>query len=258
MIGIFDSGVGGLTVAKEMRRQLPDCPLIYFGDTARTPYGNKSQAVIERYSAENTDFLLKQGATAIVIGCNTASALAADYLKKKYPGTPIFEVISPAVRQAVALTKNKKIGIIGTRGTIGSGIYAKKIKELDPAIEVFSVACPLLVALAEENYLDRPETKMIVRRYLSGLRSKGIDTLILGCTHYPLLKDIISAKIGKRVRLVDSAEEVVKELKVESYKVIKSAEKNKFYFSDLTPQVREITKRWLGGEVELVEVPSEN
>lgn len=249
MIGVFDSGVGGLTVAREIQQQLPGVTMIYFGDTARTPYGNKSQKTIIRYSLENTDFLLKKGAKMIVVGCNTASALAADELRKKHPEVPILEVIMPAVKRAVAVTKKKRIGVIGTRGTIGSGIYEKKIKELDPAMEVFSVACPLFVPLVEENWLDRPETKMIVRKYLENLKNKDIDTLILGCTHYPLLKPIISAKMGKRVMLVDSAEEVVKEIGNYEPSITNHGDKSKFYFSDLTPQVETLTKRWLGTDV---------
>jgi len=257
MIGIFDSGIGGLTVVKEIFKQLPGYQVIYFGDTARTPYGNKSPKTIIKYSQEDTDFLLKQGAKVIVIGCNTASAEAAGELKRKYSNIPILEVITPAVKQAVAITKNKKIGVIGTRGTINSGVYEKLIKEFNPEIKVFSQACPLFVPLVEEDWLKRPEVKMIARRYLQNLKNKGIDTLILGCTHYPLIKDIISAKIGKRVTLVDSAEEVVKELKkkmTNDQTPMTKDEEHKFYVSDLNSQVENIARQWLGQEVEWQEV----
>jgi len=254
MIGVFDSGVGGLTVVKEIFRQLPDYPVVYFGDTARTPYGNKSKETIIRYATEDTDFLLSHGAQVIIIGCNTASAEAAEELEEKYSSTPILEVISPAVKKAVSVTKNKKVGVIGTRGTINSGVYERKIKELDPSIKVFSVACPLFVPLVEENWTDRPETKMIARRYLQGLKTKGIDTLILGCTHYPLLKEVISSKIGARVALVDSASEVVKELqeKLGNFD-LKTGKAGKFFVSDLTPHIQNIAQKLLGGKVELEE-----
>ncbi|MFA5076167.1 MAG: glutamate racemase [Patescibacteria group bacterium] len=258
MIGIFDSGVGGLTVAKEVMSQLPGYRLIYFGDTARYPYGNKSPKTVIKYAIEDTDFLLSHGAKVIIVGCNTASALAIDELKNRYPGVPIFGVVTPAVKQAASISKNKKVGVIGTRGTVNSSIYTQLINQLNPEIKVYQQACPLLVPLVEENWLKRPETKMIVRRYLYNLKLKGIDTLILGCTHYPLLKEVISAKIGKRVQLVDSAVEVVKEVK----KLVKTkadlslgqSGANHFYVSDLNPQTQEIAKRWLGNEIKLEEV----
>ncbi|MFA5358362.1 MAG: glutamate racemase [Patescibacteria group bacterium] len=253
MIGIFDSGVGGLTVVREVLKQLPNQPIIYFGDTARTPYGNKGPKTIIRYSQENTDFLLSKGASVIVIGCNTASAVAVEALREKHPDVPILEVITPAVSRAVAVTKNKKIGVIGTRATIASQIYTKKIQEIDSSIKVFSAACPLFVPLVEENWLTRPETKMIARRYLTDFKNVGIDTLILGCTHYPLLKEVISAKIGKRVVLVDSAEEVVKEITNYELRITNKEGDSKFYFSDLTEQVGKISARWLGGKVDLEE-----
>lgn len=254
MIGVFDSGVGGLTVAREILKKLPGYQIVYFGDTARTPYGTKSRETIIRYAREDAKFLLDHGAKIIVIACNTASAVAADILRKE-SGVPVFEVITPAARRAVAATRNKKVGVVGTRATIGSGVYEIMIKEGGPDIEVISQACPLLVPFVEEGWLDEPETKRIVRRYLQPLKNRQIDTLILGCTHYPMLKNIIRTRVGRRVKLVDSAEEVVDELKnfltdhAEVEKKMTKGGSHKFYVSDLTPQVPKIAEKLLGRAV---------
>ncbi len=164
MIGVFDSGVGGLTVVKEIQRQLPEAGIVYFGDTAHTPYGNKSAKVVIGYSLKNVEFLISQGVEVIVIGCNTASAVATQAIREKYPELPVFEVISPTVAAAIKQTKNKRIGVIGTRGTINSGAYQDLINQQDSEISVLSQDCPLFVPLAEEGWLDRPETKMIARK----------------------------------------------------------------------------------------------
>ncbi|MDZ7798732.1 MAG: glutamate racemase [Patescibacteria group bacterium] len=256
MIGIFDSGLGGLTVIHEFFKQLPQAGIVYFGDTARTPYGNKGPEIIEGYAHEDTRFLINQGADIIVIACNTASAVAFPGLKKKYPSLPIFEVISPAVKAAVKKTKNKRIGVIGTRATINSGIYKKLIKSKDNEIKVFSQPAPLLVPLVEENWLKRPETKKILKKYLWPLKQKQVDTLILGCTHYPFLKNIIKQKTGKNVALIDSASEIVKEIKKyleanpEIFKKIKS-QKHQFFVSDLTPQAQGLVSKWFDNKVKL-------
>lgn len=213
MIGIFDSGVGGMTVARAVETLLPDYQIIYYGDLARTPYGSKSPEAIIDYSIENTRFLLEHGAKVIIIACNSAASVASDILRQKFT-VPIFEVISPAVKRAVDTTLIGNIGIIGTRATIRSGIYDQKIKELAPQFHVFSRACPLLVPLVEEGWIDARETKMILRKYLSPLKQKQIDTLVLGCTHYPLLKDLIQHRMGKnRIRLIDSSIETALTLK---------------------------------------------
>lgn len=254
MIGIFDSGIGGLTVVKEVLKQLPEYQILYFGDTARTPYGTKSEKTIIKYSLQNTEFLLSKGAKIIIIACNTASAVASGELKKKFK-IPIFEVITPAVKKAIQATLNKKIGVVGTMATVKSGIYEKELKKIDKNIQIFSQSCPLLVPLVEVNWLKKPETKMIIRKYLYSLKLKQIDTLILGCTHYPLLKDIIQVKIGKRIKLVDPGQETVLSLKKyleQNPKIEKTLSKNKnhsFYLSDLTDQAQEIGRRWLGDSV---------
>jgi len=212
MIGIFDSGVGGLTVVREIKKLLPDVPIVYFGDTARLPYGNKSQETIQRYSAEIAEFLKSKGCRTIVIACNSASALAADHIREKYPELKIYDVVSSGAEAAAEATRSKKVGVIGTTATIGSSIYKKKISGIDPEIEIFTKACPLFVPLVEENWIRRPETKKIARAYLRELKLKKIDTLLLGCTHYPLLERIISGAMGRRTKVVASGERLAKKL----------------------------------------------
>jgi glutamate racemase len=212
MIGIFDSGVGGMTVARAVEQLLPNYPLLYLGDIARTPYGTKSARTIIDYSIDNTQFLLNNGATVIIIACNTAASVATDRLRQEF-NVPIIEVISPAVEQAIMYSKTGRIGIIGTRATIRSGIYETKILSQHPEYKVFSTACPLLVPLVEEGWITKRETKMILRRYLHSLKDQQIDTLVLGCTHYPLLKHLIQQRIGKKVTLIDSSVAVTEYLK---------------------------------------------
>lgn len=256
MIGIFDSGIGGLTVVKEISKQLPDYNIVYFGDVANLPYGNKSAEKIIEYAIKNTEFLIKQGAKIIVVACNTASAVATDELKKKFD-VPIFGVIEPAVEKAIKVSKDR-IGVIGTRGTINSKIYEQKILEKNRDLKVFQKECPLLVPLIEENWSEKRETKMIVKKYLHNLKEQEIDTLILGCTHYPLLKDLIQIKIGRRVQIVDSAVEVAKKVKkyLDENPESKKNKNNqhKFFVSDITPHFEEIAGKWLDKKVELEKV----
>lgn len=212
MIGIFDSGIGGLTVVKSMMEQLPGYDIIYFGDTARTPYGSKSAETVIRYSLQNTRFLLEHGAKIIIMACNTASSVASNRLAESYD-VPIFEVVTPAAEYAVKISKKMNIGVIGTRATIKSGVYENKIKAMKPEAKVYSAPCPLLVPLVEEGWLKKPETVMIIKKYLHPLKVRQIDTLILGCTHYPLLKDKIQRKIGKKVAVIDSSIAVSEKVK---------------------------------------------
>lgn len=204
MIGVFDSGIGGLTVVRALMRQLPDYDILYFGDTARTPYGNKSADTVRRYARENTAFLMDHGARLVVMACNTASSVATEDLTETVD-VPVFEVVTPAVVQAVRETRQKRVGVIGTRATVASGVYERRIHAMDPAVRVFSRPCPLLVPLVEEGWIGKPETNMIVKKYLLPLKTRRIDTLILGCTHYPMLTPVIQRKIGRRVRIVDSS-----------------------------------------------------
>lgn len=210
-IGVFDSGVGGLTVAREIIRNLPNERIVYFGDTARVPYGSKSKDTIIRFSRQIIRFLRTQDVKAIVIACNTASALALDEVEKELD-IPIIGVLKPGAKVAAETTKNGKIGVIGTESTINSGMYKKFICEQNPDIRVYGKACPLFVPLVEEGWLKDPVTEEVARRYLEDLLQKGIDSLILGCTHYPLLRSLIRKIAGDSVNLVNPAYETAREL----------------------------------------------
>lgn len=259
MIGIFDSGIGGLTVVREILEQLPEYRIVYFGDTARTPYGTKSPKTITEYAIEDMEFLLAQGAKIIIIACNSVSSVAAGILREKF-NVPIFEVIAPAVQKTLEVTRNLRVGVIGTRATIGSGVYERSLKTLRAGIQVFSQACPLLVPLVEEGWLKRPETKQIVRKYLFPLKLKQIDTLVLGCTHYPLLKPIIQIKIGRRVQVIDSSQEVARWVKSylaenpeisSTLSAAAAGQGHRFFVSDLTPNSEQIARDFLGRSIRL-------
>lgn len=212
-IGVFDSGVGGLTVVREIMEQLPGEALLYFGDTARVPYGNKSEETVVRYSAQIIKFLLSKGAKTIVIACNTASAVALEKMKEMFE-VPIIGVVKPGAKAAAEVTKNGKIGVIGTEATIRSGIYSEFLRKTDPHVTVYGKACPLFVPLVEEGWLEEDTiTEQVARRYLAGLSGQGIDTLVLGCTHYPLLRSVIQRVVGDQVKLVNPAVETTRELK---------------------------------------------
>lgn len=205
-VGVFDSGVGGLTVAREIMRQMPNEKIIYFGDTARVPYGSKSGDTVTRFSRQIVRFLETQHVKAIVVACNTACAYAMDTLEQEVE-LPIIGVVRPGARVAARVTKNGQVGVIGTEGTIGSGIYPEFIHKIDPAIRVTGKACPLFVPLVEEGLWEDPVTDEIATRYLSELIDIGIDTLILGCTHYPLIHSTVGRIMGEHVRLVNPAYE---------------------------------------------------
>ena len=211
-IGVFDSGVGGLTVAREIMRQSPNEKIVYFGDTARVPYGSKSRDTITRYSRQIVRFLQTMEVKAIVVACNTASAYALDDPEKEID-VPLIGVVRPGAKVAAEATKNGRIGVIGTEGTIGSGIYATYIRQIRPDAEVIQKACPLFVPLVEEGLWKDPVTDEIAMRYLTELIDIGIDTLILGCTHYPLIRETVAGIMGDHVRLVNPAYETARELK---------------------------------------------
>lgn len=234
-IGVFDSGVGGLTVVDEIMKQLPNEQIIYFGDTARVPYGNKSKKTIIRYSNQIVNFLLSKNIKAIVIACNTASAFALESIVSEV-SIPVVGVIKPGARIAASVTKNSNIGIIGTKGTISSGIYQRFLNEIAAEVKVYGKACPLFVPLVEEGWINDPITFDVAKRYLSEFLDYNIDTLVLACTHYPLLRDTIASVVGDKVNLVNPAYETAKTLKqvlkannIES-KVISG--KYEFYVSD--------------------------
>jgi len=204
-IGVFDSGIGGLTVVSALRHCLPNEHIFYLGDTARVPYGGKSAATVERYSVEIAEMLLEENCKTIVVACNTASALALPKLEKTLPVT-VTGVIVPGAKAAVAATRNGHIGVIGTRATIRSGAYERALRSLHADVRVTALACPLLVPLIEEGWLENAITDRVITRYLDPLVSAGIDTLVLGCTHYPLLRNAIARSLGDSITLVDSAE----------------------------------------------------
>lgn len=206
-IGVFDSGIGGLTVLKELALQFPQESFIYLGDTARLPYGSKSPETIRKYSEQNIAFLRKKDVKAIVIACNTAST---QYSEKEFEGIPVYNVIDPGSETALKASMSSRIGVLGTRATINSKAYTKKILQLNPSAQVYDQACPLFVPLAEEGWDQDPVTNLIVYRYLSPLLENHIDTLILGCTHYPILKSSIARVTGSSIELVDSGEAIAK------------------------------------------------
>lgn len=211
-IGVFDSGVGGLTVAREIMRNLPKEDIVYFGDTARVPYGSKSKDNIIRYSRQIIHFLQTKGVKAIVIACNTASALALDTVKDEFD-IPIIGVVEPGARAALAVTENKKIGVIGTEATVRSSMYEKIIQGINPEVSVIGKACPLFVPLVEEGFKKHQVTDEIIDYYLASLKQSDIDALILGCTHYPLLRSKIKEYVGEKITLVNPAYETALDLK---------------------------------------------
>lgn len=248
-----------MTVARAVEQALPGHRLIYFGDLARTPYGSKSPETIINYARQNTRFLVEQGATLIIIACNTAASIASDTLRREFD-LPIFEVITPAVAKAVATTRSGRIGVIGTRATINSNVYEEKIRDLAAETKVFSQPCPLLAPLVEEGWLDKRETKMILRRYLSPLKRQQVDTLVLGCTHYPLLSQLIQPRIGKRTKVIDSSHEVAAELKAflaenpELSRQTVGQGESLFHVSDITEAARATAGLIFGRAIDLIKV----
>jgi glutamate racemase len=256
-IGVFDSGIGGLTVAREIMRQLPNERVIYFGDTARVPYGPKSPDTVLRYSREIASFLQAQGVKTIVIACNTATAHALEALRTELP-IPVIGVVDPGATAAVEATRGGGIGVIGTAGTIASGAYERAIARRAPDARIVARACPLFVPLVEEGWVDRPATRLVAEEYLAPMREAHIDTLVLGCTHYPLLKRLIGEVLGRDVRLIDSAEQTA----VETRRVLDEGDlhgpdgarpKHRFVASDAPEQFLRLGQRFLGSAVDDVE-----
>lgn len=254
-IGVFDSGLGGLTVVKELIKLLPNEKIVYFGDTARVPYGSKSEKVVIKYSKEIVEFLKTKDIKILVIACNTASAMALEEVRKMVD-IPVIGVIKPGSRRAVKTSTNKKIGVIGTQGTVNSGTYEKEIKELNNDIEVYQKACPLFVPLIEEGLLNDKVTFEMAERYLKDLKNK-IDTLVLGCTHYPLIKDTLKKVVGDEIILIDSAEETAIEVReiLYSKRLLRSdnGSINEFYVSDAMEKFAEIGEVFLGEKLQHIE-----
>ncbi len=255
-IGVFDSGVGGLTVFKELRKLLPEEDLIYFGDTARVPYGGKSIPIIRRFSLEITRFLEEMRVKFIVVACNTASALSLDYLRRQ-TNIPIVGVIDPGVRAAIETAGVKTIGVIGTVATIRSEAYQGRLKKLRENCIVHGLACPLFVPLVEENLMENPITRMAVEMYLQEFREKSLDALILACTHYPLLKKLIGEFLGPKVLLIDSAKETAREVEslLAARRMKNSSDRvgsEEFYVSDSPEAFSRIGKNFLDRSLEKV------
>jgi glutamate racemase len=249
-IGIFDSGVGGLTVVHEIFQRLPKESIIYFGDTARVPYGTKSAESVRKFAIQDILFLMKQNVKLIIAACHTVSSVVLDDLNKEHH-LPILGVVESGVKAALASTKNRRIGIIGTRGTVMSGTYERKIREKDPDITVISQPCPLFVPLAEEGWLNDDVTQQIASIYLAPVKKQEIDTLILGCTHYPILKDVIRKVIGEKVLIIDSAEETAKLAAQRLQRLNMETEHPQdpeyhFYVSDIPHQFQDVGERFLG------------
>ncbi|HVF39146.1 MAG TPA: glutamate racemase [Gemmatimonadaceae bacterium] len=256
-IGVFDSGIGGLTVVRELMKQLPNESIIYFGDTARVPYGPKSPDTVLRYSREITGFLKEQGVKAVVVACNTATAHALSALKAEND-LPIVGVIEPGSRAATRATRSGVVGVIGTQGTINSRAYERAIQTAAPETSITARACPLFVPLVEEGWLDTEATRLIAREYLGTMVDAGVDTLVLGCTHYPLLKPIIGGIVGRDVRLIDSAAEtaaetgaVLRDAGLEH--AITNDARYRFIASDAPEQFLRVGQRFLGASIDRVE-----
>lgn len=269
-IGIFDSGVGGLTVVKELIKRLPQEDIVYFGDTARVPYGTKSRQTIIRFSIENILFLLKFNVKLIILACNTSSSVALSVLRKNFK-VPIMGVIAPGAKTAVMASRNGRLGVIGTSTTVRSRAYEKQIIKNAPSMKnpknkarfrlrVFSKSCPLLVPLIEEGWLNEKVTLQIIRRYLSPFKKKNIDTLILGCTHYPLLKNSIRKVMGRRVTLIDSAVSAAKEAEnfiTREGLINHSRSKGgalRFFVSDEPQRFKKMGEKFLGRKIASVEM----
>jgi glutamate racemase len=252
-IGIFDSGVGGLTVFKEVMSLLPGEDIIYLGDTARVPYGTRSPQTVIKYSLEITAFLLRQGIKLLVVACNTSSAVSLPSLQRKNE-IPVIGVIEPGARWAAEVTQNKRVGVIGTEGTVKSRAYEQAIQGIDQEITVFTRACPLFVPLAEEGWVDNQVTRLTAQTYLRPVCEEAIDTLVLGCTHYPLLEGIIREITGDGVFLVNSAKETAKEVKrVLEEEGINTPKEQAgsyiFYVTDNAERFIQVGERFLGREL---------
>jgi glutamate racemase len=252
-IGVFDSGIGGLTVLKALTNALPGEDFIYLGDTARLPYGTKSNEVIIRYSKENTEFLLAKGIKMLVVACNTSSAVALDAIASDTM-VPVIGVIEPGARAAVKASRNGKIGVIGTEATIASGAYTRAIQRLGKKSEIYTRACPLLVPLAEEGWIDNEVAERTVAHYLESLKQSGIDTLLLGCTHYPLLRAMFAQVLGASVRIVDSATATAVEVG-DRLRMLRLARRGtdgsqSFFVTETPDRFVRVGRRFLGPQVE--------
>lgn len=252
-IGFFDSGIGGLTVVKSVSELMPNENIVYFGDTARVPYGSKSNDTVIEYSLQAANFLLRKNIKLLVVACNTASSVALKDLKR-FLTIPVIGMIEPGSKLALRESKNGKVGIIGTNATINNKAYSNEIRKLNPKIKVYEKACPLFVPIAEEGWINHKSTELIAKEYLTEFKAKKIDSLVLGCTHYPILKDVIQKVVGKNVKLVDSGTPAAR--LVEEYlngrglrNISNQAGRKEFYVSDIPSKFRDIAERFLGKKI---------
>lgn len=257
-IGVFDSGLGGLTVVRKLAKELPAERIIYFGDLARLPYGSKSDEQIRDFSVQNTEFLLKRKVKAVVIACNSSASAAFWFLKGRYK-IPIIDVMQPAAREAAKATRSNRIGVIGTQATISSRAYERAIAQANPNAQVFAAACPLLVPIVEEGILNGELVEMVLKRYLKPLLKHRIDTLVLGCTHYPLLRSAIRKVVGPKVQLIDSAPPAVHELKrvLREQGALRREKKGgglEVFASDFSKNFFDVAKRFLGYRLKRVKI----
>ena len=259
MIGLFDSGIGGLTVVRALLEKAPQADFVYLGDTARTPYGNKSQETVQRYALEDADYVIRHGAKIVIVACNTASALALPKLQETYPDIPFIGVVKPAAQAVVALDV-KRAGVIGTKATVNSEIYDKVIHKYSPSVKVLQKACPLFVPLVEEGLLSDKVTKIMIRRYLTPLRQANVQALILGCTHYPFLKAQIQRFMGKKVKVIDSAGTVIYQAMQEFPDLFTAKAKPKqiIALTDTSESSDRLASRWLGRPVKAVRAELQN
>jgi glutamate racemase len=252
-IGVFDSGVGGLTVLHEIVKALPHEDTIYFGDTGRYPYGNKSAETVTRYALENVEFLVARGVKMVVVACNTASSVALDAIAARWP-LPVIGVVAPGARAAAARTQSGRVGVIGTEGTIASGAYTRALRAERPSLEILTRACPLFVPLAEEGWIEGPVARATADTYLASLARSGIDTLILGCTHYPLFRALIADVMGPEIAIVDSAEETAREvvarLRADGLARGDGAGRASFFVTDVPQHFVRMGQRFFGARVE--------
>lgn len=255
-IGVFDSGIGGLTVVNELFNRLPNESIVYFGDTARVPYGSKSPHVVQRFAAQDAHFLMQHDVKLIVVACHTASSLAMDSLTQTFD-IPILGVVEPGIQGALEHTHNKRVGLVGTKATVSSQRYNQRFELIAPEIQLYTQACPLFVPLVEEGWLDHPITYSVAETYLDPLKKENIDTLILGCTHYPLLKPLLHKIVGEDVKIIDSAEETAKSVQ----KALKENQcgseishvEHHFFVSDIPYQFQDIGEQFLGRAIENIE-----
>ncbi|MCL2182497.1 MAG: glutamate racemase [Chitinispirillia bacterium] len=252
-IGVFDSGLGGLTVAKEIFRLMPNERIIYLGDTARVPYGSKSEETIRRFGLQDARVLKDMDVKLLIAACNTVSSVAMDYLQEHIKDIPVIGVVLPGARAAALRSAEKRVGVIGTAATIRSGSYARAINNIDPGIKVYGKPCPLFVPLVEEGLIDSDITRMAVQHYLYEMVDLGVDCLILGCTHYPILMEVIQSTVGNRIQLVDSAlwtakeaQNILQAMGMSAGEDAAGLQASKFLVSDITPNFETVAETLLG------------